>query len=496
MPGIQDALTLPAEVHDGSRPNILMLFSDEHHWQYSGYAGHPVVKTPNLDRLAAGGTNFTNAYCNSPLCSPSRQSFMAGLHAHRAGLWNNCCAMPENTVTWAHALSHAGYETLLLGKMHFNGYQRMYGFDRRPVLEGNDYDQQFYSWGMRTSHDWTWDYPVERSGGIRNLQTAGPDSEERQPIFRHDYRVTEGALEVLREKAAGGDDRPWAMCVGHVLPHPPFKPRPDLWELYRGTGLDAANPWGEGLGECDRSLRAYLGLAGNDYDQEQIRRVREAYYGLVTEYDEQVGRILDCLEETGQAENTVVLYFSDHGEMCGEHGIVGKVSLRESSVRVPLVASWPGRFPAGGSVSAPVSLVDLFPTFLELAGTRLPEVLPLDGRSILPLLEGREPAEGSGRSVFGEFEGEGWNHPRCFLRDGKYKYVHNHTSEPELYDVEADYLELHNLAGRPEHRETEERMRGRVLSSWNPEEIELEVLRTQARQKLARCRNISQDLGW
>jgi choline-sulfatase len=495
MTGIQDALTLPAEVHGEARPNILMLFSDEHHWQYSGYAGHPVVRTPNLDRLAARGVNFTNAYCNSPLCSPSRQSFMAGLYAHRIGMWNNCCAMPENTVTWAHALSHAGYETLLLGKMHFNGYQKMYGFDRRPVLEGNDYDQQFHSWGVRTSHDWTWDYPVERSGGIKTLRAAGPDSETRQPVFRHDMRVTEGALEVLREKAADEGGQPWAMCVGHVLPHPPFRARPDLWEEYSGRGLHAENPWGEGLGECDSSLRAYLGLAGNDYSEEQIRRVREAYYGLVTEYDEHVGRILACLEETGQAENTIVLYFSDHGEMCGEHGIVGKVSLRESSVRVPLLASWPGHFPEGADVAAPVSLVDLYPTFLDIAGTRLPDVLPLDGRSLLPLLDGREPPSGAERSVFGEFEGEGWNHPRCFLREGEYKYVINHTSAPELYNLAEDYLELQNLAGRPECAELERRMRGQVLAFWDPEEIELEVLRTQARQKLARCRNVCADVG-
>jgi choline-sulfatase len=284
--------------------------------------------------------------------------------------------------------------------------------------------------------------------------------------------------------------------VGHVLPHPPFRARPDLWESYRGSGLEAANPRGEGLGECDRSLRAYLGLAGNGYDQAQVKRLREAYYGLVTEYDEQVGRILDCLEATGQAENTVVFYFSDHGEMRGEHGIVGKVSLRESSVRVPLLASWPGRFPRGTRLDAPVSLVDLYPTFLEIAGTRLPEVLPLDGRSLLPLIEGREPTGGTERSVFGEFEGEGWNHPRCFLRAGDYKYACYHTSAPELYNVVEDPLELHNLAGSPERADVEKRMRERLPDSWDPQEIEFEVLRTQARQKLAHCRNVCGDRGW
>jgi choline-sulfatase len=494
MTGIQDALTLPTEVHHGPRPNILMLFSDEHHWQYTGYAGHPVVRTPNLDRLASRGVNFTNAYCNSPLCSPSRQSFMAGLYAHRIGMWNNCCAMPENTVTWAHALSHAGHETMLCGKMHFNGYQKMYGFDRRPVLEGNNFDQQFYSWGMRTSHDWTWKYPVERSGGAQDLDKAGSDSEPRQAIFRHDMRVTEGVLEVLHEKAADQGGKPWALCAGHVLPHPPFKARPDLWELYRGSGVDAANPWGEGLGECDRSIRAYLGLASDDYSAPQIRRLREAYYGLVTEYDEHVGRILDYLEESGLSESTVVMYFSDHGEMCGEHGMIGKVTLRESSARIPLLISWPGHYPEGRKVDVPVSLVDLYPTLLDIVGAELPGVLPLDGHSLVPLLcDDAGKFEGGG--VFCEFEGEGWNHPRCFLREGDYKYVLNHTSAPELYNVAEDYLEMNNLADRPECAELEARMRERILDFWDPERIELEVLRTQARQKLARCRNVCGDRG-
>ena len=132
-----------------------MLFSDEHNARMSGFMGDKIVQTPNLDRLANQGVVFDNAYCNSPLCSPSRQSFMAGLYCHHADIWNNTASMPEDTVTWAHMLSLAGYDTSLVGKMHFNGYQKMYGFDRRPVLEGNDAGESFYSYGVRTSHLWT-----------------------------------------------------------------------------------------------------------------------------------------------------------------------------------------------------------------------------------------------------------------------------------------------------------------------------------------------------
>ncbi|MFH1709283.1 MAG: sulfatase-like hydrolase/transferase [Planctomycetota bacterium] len=489
--------TAPATGRNG-RPNILMLFSDEHHWQYSGYAGHPVVQTPNLDRLAASGVNFTDAYCNSPLCSPSRQSFMAGLYCHRIGMWNNVCSMPENTVTWAHALHAAGYETLLCGKMHFNGYQKMYGFNRRPVLEGGNSGAVFHSWGYRTSHSWLDPLPYRADPGYpgnRDIDEAGADTPERRPIFRHDTRIADGTLAVLREKAADPAGKPWALCCGMVLPHPPFTARPDLMERYRGKGDLPFNLEGASLGVCDRYIRQYSNLDRTTCAPDRARILREAYFGLITEYDEYVGRIMDCLRETGLAGNTVVFYFSDHGEMACEHGMIGKVPLRESSVRVPLLVSWPGRFAAGRTVNTPVSLVDLYPTFLDIARYRLPAQLPLDGNSLMPLIEGR-PAEFKGCGVFGEFEGEGWNHPRAFVREGDFKFVYSHTAPAELYHVRDDYFEMSNLVGMPAYAAVEARLRARLLDGWDPAAIEIEVIRTQERQKLAPCRNVCGDLGW
>ncbi len=490
-----DALIEPAGSPPEGAPNILMLFSDQHHWAYSGFNGHPVVKTPNLDRLSRRGVNFTNAYCNSPLCSPSRQSFMGGMHAHKLGLWNNCAGMPENTVTWAHALSRAGYETLLCGKMHFNGYQKMYGFDRRPVLEANTDGEIFHSYGLRTSHDWTRPLPY-RCGKKAPFHGAGPDADERQPIFRHDRRIVEGTIEVIREKGRERPGRPWALCCATILPHPPYKARRDLLERYAGLAELPVNMHGEGLGVVDRAMRAFHWMDG-DYAAEDILRMRQAYYGLITEYDEYVGQVLEALEASGQMENTVVFYFSDHGDMAGEHGMVCKCSLREGSAKVAMLASWPGHWPEGKAIETPVSLVDLFPTFLDLAGCRLAPVLAeeLDGHSLLPLLEGR-PGDFAGGEVFCEFEGEGWNHPRCFLRQGQFKYVYNHTAAHELYDLGEDPQEMDNLIGRPEHAAAERRLRERILGFWDPEAIEKQVLRTQARQKLAYNRNVCKDLGW
>jgi len=403
--------------------------------------------------------------------------------------------MPENTVAWAHALHAAGYETILCGKGHFNGYQKMYGFDRRPVKEGSNDGREFYSWGYRTSHEWKEPAPRKSWGRNPDWLEAGIDRPERQPIFRHDAKIAEGTIGVLQEKAADAGGRPWALCASFVLPHPPFTARRDLFERYRGCADEPFNLYGEGLGECDGSIRVYQCMDANDYTRADLLRLREAYYGLVSEFDEYVGRILDCLRSTGLAENTVVFYFSDHGEMAGEHGIIGKVTLRESSVRVPLLVSWPGHFPEDTTVGTPVSLVDLYPTFLDIAGYRLPEELPLDGHSLMPLVHGR-PGEFGGEGVFCEFEGEGWNHPRAFVREGDFKYVYYHTSDPELYNVKDDYYEMRDLAGSREYAAVEARLRQRLLNGWDPAAIEIEVIRTQARQKIAYCRNVCGDLGW
>lgn len=481
-----------------NRPNILVIFSDEHNARMSGFMGDTIVQTPNLDRLATQGVVFDKAYCNSPLCSPSRQSFMTGQFCHRLGLWNNTAAMPEDTVTWAHMLGLAGYETSLVGKMHFNGYQRMYGFDRRPVLEGNVAGESFYSYGIRTSHVWTDPLPYisnKRERGMRGeLQEAGADVAQRQPIFQKDLEVLDVTLKMLREKGSHRQEKPWAICSAFVLPHPPWKARKDILERYRGKGDLPFNRQGTGRDTCDQYTQKYYGDLFELSDDE-IRQAREVYFALIEEFDEYAGRILDCLKENGLDENTVVFYFSDHGEMAGEHGLWAKTTLLESSVRVPLVVRWPGHTAAGTRIESPVSLVDLFPTFLEIAGAQLPAPLTVDGHSLVPLLEGRA-ADFQGPEVFCEFEGEGWNHPRAYLLDTRYKYVYNHTADERLYDLAVDPHEMTNLAAGAGHQHILKEMRSRLLGRWDPAKVEQEVLTAQVRRSIAKNRHVCKDLGW
>jgi choline-sulfatase len=323
---------------------------------------------------------------------------------------------------------------------------------------------------------------------------AGPDTPQRQKIFQKDLEVLECTLAMLRQKAAQKEGKPWAICSSFVLPHPPWKARADILETYRGKGDLPFNLKGEGRDECDRWVHQYVGPV-RDLPEAAIRNAREVYFALITEFDEYAGRIIQCLDQSGLGEDTVVFYFSDHGEMAGEHGFWGKVTLLESSVRAPLVVRWPGRFPAGLRVQTPVSLVDLYPTFLDLGGIQLPPPLFTDGHSLMPLVTGRAEEFG-GTEVFGEFEGEGWNHPRAFLRRGRFKYVYNHTADERLYDLQDDPLEMKDLCGQAKCAPVAAEMKARLLGQWDPADVERRVLLAQTRRKIARCKNVCKDVGW
>ena len=260
-------------------------------------------------------------------------------------------------------------------------------------------------------------------------------------------------------------------------------------EMYAGKGDLPSNRKGEGRDVCDTILQQYYGSPGQKLSDKEIRYAREAYYALITEQDEYVGKIIEELDSGGLGENTVVMYFSDHGEMAGEHGCWQKVSLLEGSVRVPMIIRMAGQAGAGKRVSTPVSLVDLFPTLLEIADVSMPEILSLDGNSLLPLIKG-DVAGFKGSSVFGEFEGEGWNHPRAFVRKDNFKYVYNHTADERLYDISSDPGEMVDLSGNSEYTEVKAALKAELLKEWgDPDAIEQQVLQAQTRRKYAPSRN-------
>ena len=445
------------------RPNLLIIMSDEHAPMYSSLHGHPLVQTPNMERLAALGTTFDNAYCNSPLCMPSRMSFMTGRFIHHQDTWDNASPLRVDALTWAHLLRSVGYEVVLSGKQHFCGPDRLHGFQEQLARDLHaELAHPVFDWSEGV-------IPARRPWGA--LAEAGPG---RSSEIEVDDLAQRRALDWLRDPARG--DRPWALNVSFIAPHFPFIVPQRFWDMYPPNRIDMPEiPPGhlESLHPVYQRLRAMFGFA--DFDEELVRRARAGYYGLISYLDEKIGQLLDALEATGQLENTVVIHFSDHGEMNGEHGMWRKSNFYEASVRVPLQIAWPGQLPAGQRLPQVVSLVDVVATMLELAGVEAP--VSLDGDSLAGLLQGRDADWKD--EAFAEYCGHGVTAPMAMLRRGRYKFNYSLGDPPELYDLQGDPGEFHNLAGRSEYAGIEAELRASLLSHWDPQEIEVRVRRSQ-----------------
>ncbi|HEV7214020.1 MAG TPA: sulfatase-like hydrolase/transferase [Chloroflexota bacterium] len=446
------------------RPNILLIMSDEHAPQFAGFHGHHLVQTPHLDTLASDGVVFDSAYCNSPLCVPSRASFMAGLHLHRTGVWDNGATLPENIPTWAHMVRAAGYDAVLSGKMHLVGADNLHGF--RAEIEGS-----------RTKHPisaprWQEPHRIGNPASRRRVDDAGVGA---SPHVRMDDLAEEAAVRYMREQADGAT--PWALCVGFILPHFPLvAPEPYFSMYYPHRTELPSYPAGTAGREHPVHERVRQTFNLYSFSDEQILRARAAYFALITYLDEKIGRLIATLEETGQRQNTVVVYTSDHGELVGEHGLWWKNSFYEHASRVPLIFSWPGQWSGGRRFAGACSLVDLTATVVDLAEATSPG--NLDGDTLLPLLRG-QTAEWKDEA-YCEYTGHATNTPGRMLRTGRWKINIYHGEGHELFDLATDPGEQTNLAGRPELAAVERQLLRRVQHDWNPATIAATVRQSQA----------------
>ena len=462
-------------------PNILLIMSDEHAPMYSGTYGHPLVQTPNTDRLAAEGVTFENAYCNSPLCCPSRMSFMTGRYVHQIRAWDNASPLASDAVTWAHFLGAVGYDVVLSGKQHFCGEDQLHGF--RTQLARDLHAELWMQDGVpRGAPNWEeGTLPAPRPWG--GLEAAGPGTTLEIEV---DDLVEEKALAYLREPER--KERPWVLNVSFIAPHFPLVVPQRFWDLYPLDQIDMPEiPPGhlETQHPVHQRMRHNFGCV--DFPEELVRRGRAGYYGLITYLDEKMGRLLDVLKETGQYENTVVVYCSDHGEMNGEHGMWRKSSFYEASVRVPLQISWPGHLPAGRRIREVVSLVDLIATLAEMADA--PEVAPLDGDSLLPLINHTDKDNRTGTQAwkdeaFSEYLAHGVARPTAMLRRNRYKLHYSLGDPPQLYDLIQDPNEFHDLAQDPTYASVVSDLQERLLARWDAVTIEEEVKQSQRERRL------------
>ncbi len=457
------------------KPNILILMADQlTPGALSAYGG-TVAKTPHIDRLADRAVVFDSAYCNSPLCAPSRFSFMAGQAPSAIGAYDNAAHFSADLPTFAHYLRHAGYRTALSGKMHFCGPDQLHGFETR--LTTDIYPADF---------GWTpnWRAPETRLDWYHTMDSvtqAGPCVRSNQIDF--DEEVVFAARRWLFDAARDSDPRPFCLTVSLTHPHDPFTIPEPWWSRHADEAIDAPRTRAEEapLDPHTRRLRRVIGLDDQPVTAAQVHAARRAYYGACAFVDDQVGAILTALAQTGLGDDTVVLFLADHGEMLGERGLWYKMSFFEPACRIPLMISAPKRF-AARRVAASVSLVDILPTLAELAndGQALAYAAPLDGRSLLPHLVG----EGGHDEVFGEYLAEGAVAPIVMIRRGRYKFIHTPVDPDQVYDLAADPMERINLVDDPGQAETMAAFRAEVAARWSLDRLHADVLASQDRRRL------------
>ncbi len=416
--------------------NLLFIMSDEHNPKMMGCAGHEIVQTPNLDRLAARGTRFTSAYTNCPICVPARASFATGRYVHDIGCWDNATAYEGRPEGWGHRLREGGVRVESIGKLHYRNEADPTGFDAQHMAV-HIMDGIGQVWG--SVRDPLPDAPPGGGGGP--LAKAGPGLSEYN---RFDIKVAERARDWLAQATRRSEASPWVLFVGFVAPHFPLIVPEEYFDLYPPHTLPlpklnpadghARHPWIEARPQ---------NRAGHTTPAERTRNALAAYLGLCSFIDAQVGCLLDMLDETGLAETTRVVYTSDHGDNAGTRGLWGKGNFYEESAGIPLIIAGPD-LPRGQVRKTPVSLIDAHPTILEGAGLEGDARLP--GASWFDLAGGAEQPE---RIVFGEYHAIGSPAGGFMIRKGRYKLNYYLGFEPELFDLEADPEEMVNLAGNP-----------------------------------------------
>ncbi len=437
------------------QPNILLIMSDEHNANVAGCYGNALARTPHLDALAARGVTFDGCYCNSPLCVPSRLSFTAGKYVSRVGAWSNQSDLPHAEYpSLPRVLQAAGYEALLCGKQHY-ARGRHYGF---AEIGGH------FNEGVRGGQDRRRDPDdlTPRPGFSPRFHDfhTGDDSS----ILRHDRRVTPAVVDFLRTR--GAVDGPFFLFAGYLAPHFPLIVPEEYWRHFEGDVPPPVLPEGhlESLPRNYKHLR--VGFHMTDVPAEIVRRGRELYYGLTEWLDDEIGKVLQALENSAVADDTVVVYTSDHGENLGEHGLWWKNSMYEHAARVPLVVSWPARWAGGQRRTQACSLVDLVQTLAEIAGGEVPE--DWDGDSLVPWLDDAK-AEWKDLAI-SEYYAHNIASGYAMLRQGRFKYVYHtpagadHPAERELYDLSADPGEFSSLASRPEQQERIRQMHAALVT--------------------------------
>jgi len=443
---------------EDERPNVLIIMTDQFNRRVLGCMGNEVVKTPNIDRLAAEGALFRWGYCNAPVCGPSRYSMFTGLYPSETGVFENRIVPRDGLRYLPEYLRGAGFYTASVGKTHFTPPLRRHGFQELrlsaihlptwshyfPWLEseierrGMDVDPLFW----KPSKGW--------EDRIEDLCPVNPFPDD----MTAEAWITRNVLELIRSQRDAG--RRFFVHASYLPPHHPYAPIQEYLDLYDPDEIPAPASFGRRT------------EASRDFTKEEWRRIWHHYYAYVSQLDHHVGELLAGLAELGVAENTLVFFLSDHGDMLGEFSMLFKDWAYEGSLGVPFIVRWPERFPGGKVIDAPVSLIDVLPTVLDAVGIPVPETL--HGRTVLPLIEGDE--DGDDRVVYAmdvrlpPFHVLACREQRLKLTvRGRRKGAHDY----QLVDLLSDPDELVDLSTDPAHREDLDRLKAELEAFWEPQ---------------------------
>jgi choline-sulfatase len=455
---------------------VLLIMVDQLAAQWLPAYGHDVVHAPNLTALAAESVTFDAAYCASPLCAPSRAALLSGRRASAIDVFDNAAEMRASVPTLAHHLRAAGYSTCLSGKMHFVGPDQLHGFEQRLTTDV-----------YPSSLDWTpdWTRPVaDRLSWYHSVHSVTEPARTLASMQTdYDDEVAFHAVRHVHDLAREGPSRPFLLVASFTNPHDPWELPPRYWDLYDPAAIELPAVPKVPLERADphsRRLRQMSAIDEVELTDEQIRHARHAYYAAISYVDERIGEVLSALRDAHLADDTVIVFTADHGEFLGERGLWYKMSFLEPSARVPLLVRVPGGSPA--RVSRPVSLVDLVPTLVELCGADARAGAGWDGESLADALAGE--ARDDAGPVICEYHAEGVNAPAAMIRVGRHKLIVCPGDPNQLFDLEADPLELSNLADSSDHAETARALRAALDERLDLAAIEQRVLRSQRERRL------------
>ena len=437
-----------------NRLNVLFLFSDEHRRDALSCDGHPIVQTPNLDRLAQNGTRFLNAYTTSPICVPARASMASGEYVHKTRCWSNAQAYQGEPNSWGHRLQSQGHRVDSIGKLHYRGNE----YD-------NGFDQEILPMYVRDGVGWT-------KGLLRNHEDVLDCSSYAQKIgagddqyTQYDLGVTHKACQWLQDRKNQVSEKPWTLFVSWLRPHYPLTCPQEFYDIYPLDKMDHARF----LNDKQRLSHSVLKTIRKNFDYEkhftpETKQVaRASYYGLCSFLDYQVGQVLAALEASGQADNTLIIYTSDHGDHNGDRGLWTKMTLYDESSSIPMIVAGPG-IPKHKTVSTLSSLIDIYPTILTATGAQ-------DDDKIRPgvALQSLASSDHMERAILSEYHDGGSPTGMFMLRTDEWKYNYYPGYSPELYHIANDKDELVDLAESPQHQQVVARCHQKMLELVDPE---------------------------